>query len=106
MTSAAALLALLLAVGMPPESDVKACEQQARAEAGAPMVSPHSPPHASAPTDDSRPPSSSGDRALRRETPSPTKQDRENANTPLRPAADGRDTYRADFQTCLRARGN
>ena len=109
MSTAATLALMFLAfapAATPPEAEVKACEQQAKAAAGAPVVSPRSQPNASQPTDDTTQQARSDAPApTRRPTPGTTQQDVEARNTPLMPDADGHDAYRSAYQACLRARG-
>lgn len=98
-------LILILAAATPPQAEVRACEQQAKAAVGAPPVSPRDQPNASAPRDDTRQQARSDPAPLRGRTPSPTPQDVEARKTPLMPNADSRNEYRVAVEACLRARG-
>jgi hypothetical protein len=85
---ATTLLTATVAVVTPPDADVRACDQQARAAAGAPPVSPRAQPNAAAPGNDTQ------------------QHGRADSKPPQRPpAADGGDAYRTAFQACLHARG-
>ena len=108
MFTAATLGLTLLALaagGTPPEADVKTCEQQAKAAAGAPPVSPRSQPNASQPADTLQQARTEPPPPVRQPTLGTTQQDAEARNTPLISSADGHDAYRAMYQACVRARG-
>jgi hypothetical protein len=99
------LVALDAAHAMPPDADIRECEQQAQAAAApAPSASPRSQPYVSRPGDArERAPSSGAVR--RRATPAPTEPDRGTETTALQRESEGRDAYRVAFEACLRARG-
>ena len=102
---ATTLLTTIVAIFTPPDADVRACDEQARAAAGAPPVSPRSQPVTATPGNDTQRQEHAEPRPLRRETPSWTQPDARAHDTPWMPAADGSDAYRAAFHACLHARG-
>ena len=102
---ATALLTTIVVIFTPPDADVRACHQQARAAAGAPSVSPRSQPATATPGRDTQRQDRTESRPPRRETPSSTPPDVGAHDTPWMPGADGSDAYRAAFQTCLHTRG-
>jgi hypothetical protein len=82
----------------PSAADIRACEQEAKARAGAPPASPRSQPQTSQPTDDPR-----RDETTR--PPKPTERPGEPAASPIIPDASGRSAYLVAYEDCLRTRG-